>query len=65
MEKSERFGLVLTPAEKKAVTQLADGESMAALIRRLIREAAKAAGLWPPTPTDHTTQQDLSNALQN
>ena len=50
MEKSERFGLVLTPAEKDAAARLAEGESVASLVRRLIREAAKAAGLWPPAP---------------
>jgi len=54
MEKSERFGLVLTPAEKAVAAQLADGESMAALIRRLIRQAAKSAGLWPPKAPSET-----------
>lgn len=54
MEKSERFGLVLTPAEKEVAFKLAQGESVAALMRRLIRDAARAAGLWPPMPTTDT-----------
>ncbi len=60
MQKTERFGLVLSPAEKEAALRLAQGESMAALIRRLIRKAAKDAGLWPlqlqqETSNDHKT----------
>ncbi|MBN1992832.1 MAG: hypothetical protein JW953_09005 [Anaerolineae bacterium] len=49
MKKTERFGLVLSPAEKEAAAKLAEGESLAAYIRRLIRNAAKQAGVWPPT----------------
>lgn len=52
MEKCERFGLVLTPAEKTVLGRLAEnqgGLSQAALVRRLIRDAARASGLWPPT----------------
>jgi hypothetical protein len=48
MKKSERFGLKLTPAEKEALTLLAKergGLSQSALIRCLIHEAARAAGL--------------------
>jgi len=51
MHKSKRLGLVLTPAEKTAVVQLAEvegGLSQAAVVRRLIRQAAKSRGLWPP-----------------
>lgn len=54
MERCERLGLVLTPAEKIAVVRLAEKEgglSQAALVRRLIRDAARAAGLWPSTST--------------
>ena len=49
MEKTERFGLVLTPQELAAVTSLAElegGLSKAALIRRLVRDAAMDRGLW-------------------
>ena len=49
MEKSERFGLVLEPDEKRVLKELAHSEgglSSAAMVRRLIREAAKARGLW-------------------
>lgn len=43
MEKTERLGLVLTPDEKTAVERLAlrEGESMAVVVRRLIRAAAR------------------------
>jgi hypothetical protein len=49
MRKSERLGLILSMAEKRAVEKLADvegGLSQAALIRRLIRKAAESKGLW-------------------
>lgn len=51
MQKNKRFGLMLTPIEKVAITQLAEyegGLSQAALVRRLIRKAAHEYGLWPP-----------------
>ena len=50
MEKTERFGLVLTPAELAALQRLADsdgGLSSAAVIRRLIRQEAQRRGVWP------------------
>ncbi len=39
----------LTLRHKRALMRLAeaDGESMAAVVRRLIREAGERAGLWP------------------
>ena len=49
MKKTERLGLTLTATEKSAVRQLAElegGLSFAALMRRLIRKAAQAHGLW-------------------
>jgi len=51
MFKTERFGLILTPAEKEAARRLAEadgGLSQAALVRRLIRAEAQRRGLWPP-----------------
>ena len=48
MKKSERFALVLTPDEKRAVATLAKargGLSHSALIRCLIHDATRAAGL--------------------
>ena len=51
MQKTKRFGLVLTQSEKIVVSLLAEHEgglSQAALIRRLIRKAAHERGLWPP-----------------
>jgi hypothetical protein len=43
MNKSERFGLVLSPSEKRALLRLAEREriSAAAVVRRLIWSAAE------------------------
>ena len=52
MNKTRRFGLILSLKERQALAQLADAEgglSHAALIRRLIRNAARERGLWPTT----------------
>ena len=51
MFKTKRLALVLTPAEKTAVVKMAEvegGLSQAALVRRLIRNAAQEHGIWPP-----------------
>jgi len=51
--RKERFGLVLSEGEKTAIQRLAEiegGLSRAALVRRLIRQAAKERGLWPLEP---------------
>ena len=51
--RKERFGLVLSEGEKTAIQRLAEIEgelSRAALVRRLIRQAAKERGLWPLEP---------------
>jgi hypothetical protein len=53
MNKSEEFGLVLSPAEKDILRRLAEDEgglSMASMIRRLVRAEARRHGLWPPSP---------------
>lgn len=51
-EKIERFGLVLTPAEKTALEALAVKERItaAAVVRRLVWQAAEAAQI-PVTAT--------------
>jgi hypothetical protein len=57
MEKTEKFGMVFSPAEKRAGERLAEiegGLSLAALVRRLIRTEAHQRGLWPPA--EHRTQ---------
>ena len=49
MNKTKRFGLWMTSSEKYMVAQLAElegGLSQAAVIRRLIREAAQKYGVW-------------------
>ncbi len=51
MNREIRFGLLLAPAEKYVLNRLAEAEgglSLAALVRRLIREAAREQGFWPP-----------------
>lgn len=50
MTREIRFGLLLLPDEKRALTRLAEAEgglSKAATLRRLIRKAAHEKGLWP------------------
>jgi hypothetical protein len=50
VNKSERFGLVLTETEKRALDKLAEiegGLSLAATLRRLISRSAEKRGLWP------------------
>jgi hypothetical protein len=51
MQRTERLGIVLSEREKAAVVRLAEvegGLSQAALVRRLIRQAARSRGLWQP-----------------
>ncbi len=51
MKKTSRLGLILTPTEKSWVRSLAElegGLTQAALIRRLIREAARKGGILVP-----------------
>ena len=51
MNRQIRFGLLLRPDEKHALSRLAEvegGLSRAATLRRLIRKAAHEKGLWPP-----------------
>lgn len=51
MAKTEYLGLLVSRQEKDVVRKLAEiegGLSLAALVRRLIRQAAKTHGLWPP-----------------
>jgi hypothetical protein len=61
MEKTERFGLALSPAEKHALARLAEAEgglSQAATVRRLIRREARQRGLWPPCQCRVVQAQD-------
>jgi len=48
VKKEKRFGLVLSTTEKQFIERLAniEGLSQAALIRRLIRQAAKNSSLF-------------------
>ena len=59
MYRTERLGLLLTPAEKTAVVQMAEAEgglSQSAFVRRLIHSAARERGVWPPDKPKHTIQ---------
>jgi len=59
MAKIQRFGFLLTSEEKILISQLAQiegGLSQAALVRRLIHQAALEKGLttlYQPSPVDH------------
>ena len=60
MLRTERFGLVFSPAEKRTLERLAEAEgglSQAAILRCLLRRAAHEHGLWPP-PTDEQRQPE-------
>ena len=59
MYRTKRLALVLTPAEKSAVVELAEAEgglSQSALVRWLIRNAARKQGIWPPDKLRHASQ---------
>lgn len=57
MEKTERFGLVLSTAEKTALQRLAAHERIpaAAVVRRLVWTEAERRGVLP---TNDTQQQE-------
>jgi len=48
---TERFAIAMSPRDRVALKRLSEtlGEAQAVVGRRLIREAAKSAGLWPPS----------------
>lgn len=49
-KRTERFGLIISPRERCALARLSTAEgglSAGALIRKLIRNAARERGLWP------------------
>jgi len=57
MYRTKRLSLLLTPAEKAVVVQLAEAEgglSQSTLVRRLIHNAARERGIWPPEEPRHT-----------
>lgn len=60
-KRDETFGLVMDTTERAALQELAelDGLSQAAVVRKLVRSAARDRGLWPPTqqpPARRTAQ---------
>lgn len=61
--KSQRFGLVLTIAEKMAIRQLAElegGLTQGALVRCLIREAAQKKGIWEKQDESALTTSEIT-----
>ena len=55
--RTKRLALVLTPAEKAAVVQMAEDEgglSQSALVWKLIRNVVREHGIWPPKQPRHT-----------
>lgn len=63
MEKSERFGLVLSPAEKLALQYLAERERIpaAAVVRRLIWREARRLNI---VADQHVQAQDQQGQVQ-
>ena len=49
MHRDIRIGLLINPLEKETLDRLVkyEGEAMAVVMRRLIRQEAKNKGLWP------------------
>lgn len=61
MKRSIRFGLLLNTSEKQALACLAEAEgglSQGAMVRSLIRQAARERGLWPPSANQQAQVQD-------
>lgn len=61
MSRPVRFGLLLNTAEKQALVRLAETEgglSQSAMVRSLIRRAARDRGLWSP-PSVKANRQDM------
>jgi hypothetical protein len=55
MDRTERFGLVLSDTEKRVLCRLAEsqgGLSQAAMLRHLLLQAARQNGLLPPGESD-------------
>jgi hypothetical protein len=64
MKHSVRFGLLLSPAEERALKRLAayeGGLSKAAMIRNLIRREARERGLWVSLQADNGNQAQESH----
>jgi len=54
----ENISVLLLPEQKEVLKKLArrSGESMAAEVRRLIRQEGARCGLWPPNGEEHCAQ---------
>jgi hypothetical protein len=63
MERTERFTLTMSQAEKSALVCLAErqgGLSQAATVRWLVRRAARRLGLWPPEQQQGTDLEETA-----
>jgi electron transfer flavoprotein alpha/beta subunit len=58
MRRNQRLPVVMSVRERQALARLADfeGLSAAAVVRQLIRRAARECGLWPPKDRCDTNQ---------
>lgn len=54
MAKHVRLAISILPIHRQALEQIAkdDGEMISVTLRRLIREEAKARGMWPEPKVD-------------
>ena len=53
-EREIRFGVLLNAAERLALARMAEatgGLSLGAMVRHLIRTAARQRAMWPPEPS--------------
>ena len=66
MERSERFGLVLSSVEKKMLQRLAEREriSAAVVLRRLVWTEAKRKGLLPMTDNSADHREATRDGLR-
>ena len=62
--KNERLVVKMLPSDKAALRRLAaaEGEAMAVIVRRLIREAAGRRGLWPPGERQQSERVEVQEA---
>lgn len=60
MYETERLTLRVLRRDKDALRRLAaaEGEAMSVIVRRLLRQAARQRGLWPPAGQPDTAQPD-------
>ena len=60
----QHIGIVALPAHKEALRRLAhaNGETMAVVVRRLIREEAQRRGMWAAPDCQNQTRKEAEHA---